>query len=312
LLLGVRNQVAAGTFYNRDPTLDGDRQVPYLWAFSGGIKHQLTNDLAVSADYVGNRGYNNANVIDINVGPANPANGQVTRPGVDVFDPNHELIPEEARGTAFRQVHQYQTIDAFDTDYNSLELGLEKRQSNRWSSRVSYTLARVRDVPATVSDSLNPRMDYGRANSDNRHAFAASGNVEILTGLTGGVIFRAYSGNPINETIGSDVNADLNNNDRPVAGVHDTNRPILSPLDGSGRAVRNGIDGEKVVLLDGRLQYIWRIQERYRVGFFWEVYNVLNANNFGNPTGDRTSTNFMVPTTVGTARSMQLGLRLDF
>jgi hypothetical protein len=312
MLLGVRDQVAAGAFFNRDPTLDGDRRIPYLWAFSAGVERQLGTYVAVSADYIGNRGYDNSNVIDINVGPTNPANGQVTRPGVDVFDPNHELIPEQARGTPFRQVHQYQTIDAFNSDYDAMELSIEKRHANRWSTRLSYTLARAHDVPATVSDSLNPRMDYGRANSDNRHAFAASGNVDIWKGLSGGMVFRAYSGNPINETIGSDVNNDLNNNDRPVAGVHDTTRPILSPLDASGRAIRNGIDGEKVVLLDGRLQYIYRLRERYQMGFFWEIYNLTNQTNFGNPTGDRTSTNFMVPTTVGDARSMQLGVRLTF
>ena len=271
--------------------------------------------MAVSADYVGNRGYNNTNYLDINVGPNN-ATGQVTRPGVDVFDPDHTLIPEQARGTNFRQVRQYTTIDAFDSDYDSLELSIEKRHANRWSSRVSYTLAAAYDVPATVSDNLNPRADYARANSFNRHAFSASGNVDIWKGLSGGMIFRAYSGNPINETIGSDVNADLNNNDRPVQGVHDTAlfnaTPIRSPLDADGRAIRNGIDGEKVVLLDGRLQYIMRIQERYQMGFFWEIYNLTNADNFGNPTGARNSANYMIPTTVGTARSMQLGLRWTF
>jgi hypothetical protein len=48
------------------------------------------------------------------------------------------------------------------------------------------------------------------------------------------------------------------------------------------------------------------------MGFFWEIYNLTNATNFGNPTGDRTSANFMIPTTVGDARSMQLGVRLTF
>ena len=35
---------------------------------------------------------------------------------------------------------------------------------------------------------------------------------------------------PINETIGSDVNGDRDNNDRPVRGVHDLTRPIVSDV----------------------------------------------------------------------------------
>ena len=78
-------------------------------------------------------------------------------------------------------------------------------------------------------------------------------------GLSTGAIFRYYSGYPINETIGTDVNGDRDNNDRPVAGVHDLTRPILSPLDANGSAVRNGIDGNSTTLLDLQLQYVFRL-----------------------------------------------------
>jgi hypothetical protein len=312
-LLGIRNGLAAGSFFNRDPTLEGDRRMPYIWAFSGGVKQQLTNDLAVSVDYVGNRGYDNTTLLDINVGPSTP-DGRITRPGVDQFDPTHSLIPESARGTNFRRVLQYVTDDRFNTDYNSMEVAVEKRQSNRWSGRVSYTLARARDVGA-ITDNLNPRGDYGRSSTDNRHAFAAGANVDVWRGLGAGLIFRAYSGYPINETIGSDVNGDNVNNDRPVQSVHDRApfraEPIRSALDANGRAIRNGIDGPKQVLLDGRLQYLWRVQ-RYQAGLFWELYNLTNENNFGGLTGNRNQTLFLQATEVGAARSMQLGVRVTF
>jgi len=319
-LAGVRGQVNAGGFVNNQPTVDGDRLMAYTWAFSAGVKRELLNNLAVSVDYVGNRGRNNTATIDINEGAVNPATGRITRRGVNAFDPNGELVPlsnAAARATNFIQFLQYQTLDALNSDFNSLEIGLEKRYSNRWSGRVSYTLAKCNDVGAIIWDT-DPRLDYGRCARDNRHAFATSANVDIWKGLGAGMVFRAYSGYPINETVGSDVNGDGANNDRPKAGLNDltplpSGRPgtILSELDSRGYAIRNGLQGERKVLLDGRVQYIWRIQ-RYQAGLFLEVYNLSNHSNFGDPSGSRSSTQFLVPVTIDQPRTAQLGVRLTF
>lgn len=312
-LEATRAQVAAGAFVNRDPTIEGDRGLPYIWSFSGGVKQQLSADLAVSIDYVGNRGRDQTTLLDKNVGPTNPATGRITRLGVAGMPAETVAqIPASALGFNFRRVLQYTTDERFNTDFNSLEIGLEKRMANRWSGRVAYTLARARGVGA-ISDNLNPRDDYGRLNTDNRHAVAMSANVDVWKGLGAGLVFRAYSGYPINETVGSDVNGDNvpGNPDRPVRGVHDLTRPILSEVDANGRAIRNGIDGEKTVLLDGRVQYIWDIRG-VNAGLFLELYNLMNQNNFGNPTGNRNSSDFMVPDEVGQARSMQLGVRVTF
>jgi hypothetical protein len=315
-LTQLRDRVLAGGYVNNQPTFDGDRRLPYLWAFSIGFKRQLFSDLAVGADYVANRGRDQVNQIDINEGPPGP-NGRITRVGVDVFDPNGELVPPEARSTNFIRVLQYQSREEFNTDYNALELSLEKRMRNRWSGRISYTLARARDVGGITND-LDPRGDYGRTSFDNRHAFAASTNLDIWRGFGAGFVFRYYSGYPINETIGSDsisfpgTNGDGDANDRPVKGLNDTTRPILSPVDGSGRAIRNGIQGEKQMLLDGRFHYLWRLQQRYEAGLFLEIYNLTDHVNYGNPTGNRNNSNYMVRTVAGDPRTVQLGLRLTF
>ena len=52
--------------------------MPYTWAFSAGVKREIANNMAVSIDYVGNRGRDNTGVIDINEGPVD-ATGRVTR-----------------------------------------------------------------------------------------------------------------------------------------------------------------------------------------------------------------------------------------
>jgi hypothetical protein len=319
-LEGLRSQVLAGGFVNNTtggPTLDGDRRMSYTWNFSVGVKRELMTNVAASADYVGNRGYDNTAGIDINEGPTNAATGRVTRLGVSAFDPNGVLVPASARNTTFVQFNQLQTLSAFNSDFDSLELGLERRYSNRWAGRVSYTLARCRDVTNTpllvgaLIDDRNPRADYGACLRDNRHAFASSANVEIWKGLGAGMVFRAYSGYPINETVGSDVNGDGINNDRPRKGVNDLTRPIVSPVDAGGVAVRNGIEGENKVILDARAQYLWRVQ-RFQAGVFLEVYNLTDHVNYGNPTGNRNSSNFLVPIVTDDPRTAQIGFRLTF
>jgi hypothetical protein len=184
-------------------------------------------------------------------------------------------IPPEARSyvQTYQRVLQYQTRMDLRTDFDLLELELEKRFSDRWSGRVAYTLAYANDVgpgsrTVRYSNDLNPRDDYARADFDNRHGFVTSVNVTPWGELSAGAIFRYYSGHPINETIGSDVNGDRDNNDRPVQGVHDLARPILSPLDTNRRAIRNGIDGNSTTLLDLQVQYVVTMPGRQTVGFF--------------------------------------------
>ena len=60
---------------------------------------------------------------------------------------------------------------------------------------------------------------------------------------------------------------------------------IVSAVDSRGVAIRNGIDGEKQILLDGRVPVHHAGSSRYQAGLFLEVYNLLNRANFGNPTG---------------------------
>jgi hypothetical protein len=314
-LVGLRSQVQAGGVVNNTttgPIVDGDRRMPYTWAFSAGVKREVANNMAVSIDYVGNRGRDNTGVIDINEGPVD-ATGRVTRRGVAAFDPTGALVPASARNTTFAQFNQEQTRElgnALNSKFDSLEMELEKRMSNRWSGRVSYTYAICHDVANIVVDS-NPSLDYGRCDRDNTHAFATSANVDLGHGLGAGMVFRTYSGYPINETVGTDVNGDGTSNDRPQKGVNDLTLPIRSPLDSRGFAIRNGIPGERKTILDGRFQYVFR-SGRYQPGFFLEVYNLTNHNNFGNPTGARNSANFMKTITIDNPRTAQLGFRLLF
>jgi Carboxypeptidase regulatory-like domain/TonB dependent receptor/TonB-dependent Receptor Plug Domain len=329
-LVDLRNRNAAGLVYNDVATLRGTPRLGYLWSWSAGMERQLIPNVALSVDYVGNVGYDQTGKIDINEGPVG-ANGEVTRRGINAFDPDGTLIPAAARGVNFRRVLQYQTLEAFNTDYHALELGLVKRFASRWSGRVSYTLARSRDVNVQtgnafaiwdrrvnddwgVTNGHNARADYGLTNLNNTHGFTAGGNWDVGRGLGIGATFVYYTGNPVNELVGDDVNNDLDDFDRPIRGRDDADMPILSELDANGYAIHNTMPGHSdFTTVNLRVQYELPLgAAAQRLGLYWEMFNLTNRNNFGNPQNDRSSDLFGQLDSVGAPRTMQFGIRYTF
>ncbi len=321
-LVTAQNQLAAGAFTNTEPRLPGNRKLGYLYQINTGVERQLLPGMAVIVDYVGSRGHDQTGLIDINE-PRLLPNGTIGRPGTAVFDTDGTRIPASARGAAFQRVLEYTTSDVFRSDYDALEVSFVRRFANRWSGRAAYTLSRSRDVAAVsaggfgivnkrVNDDFNPRRDYGLATFDNRHAFTTGGNWNAWRDLGLAATFRYYSGNPVNETVGTDVNRDRDTFDRPVKGRDDLTKPIVSKLDETGTAIRNGIEGTDKMQLDLRFQYVYRIKGERTAGFFWEIHNALNRVNFGNPIGNRSSADFLRSIVADEARSMQLGLRFTF
>jgi hypothetical protein len=310
----LRDQIIAGTAFNRDPRIDSDdRQMPYQWSWSLGVNHEVFSNMAVAVDYVANASRDQLGVVDIN----EPVNG--VRPGVNAFDPAGELIPPEARNTPFRRVLQTQTRDEFDGDYKSLQISVIKRLSSRWSGRIAYTVQQSHYVGLGNPDARRVWLDndiladYGTFASDRRQVLAASATVNPWRSLTVATVVSAITGAPINETVGRDVNGDADNNDRPVKGIDDAARPILSPVDGQGRAVINGLDGPESFLIDLSFRYqLPIVSARQSLDLFYDIFNVANRVNFVPPTGNRQSAVFMVPTAAQFPRQMQFGVRFRF
>ena len=309
-----RDAAVAGTQFNRNPWVDSaDRQMPYTWSYSFGVSHQVFRNAALSVDYVANESRDQLGVIDIN----EPING--VRPGAAVFDPNGEIIPAEARSTPFARVLQVQTSPLFDGDYKSMQLSFVKRMANRWSGRLAYTLQKSNYVGLGNPDARrvwldrDPRADYGRFASDRRHVFAASASANPWSSLTFATVVSAISGAAINETVGRDVNGDLDNTDRPIRGVDDATLPIRSEVDSSGRAVINGLTGPGSFLVDLSVRYQIPLEAGLdSIDLFYDIFNLLNRENLVSPTGNRASANFMISTAAQFPRQMQFGIRVRF
>ncbi len=303
-----------GSAYNRNPRFDSDgRQLPYQWSWSVGVNHQLFNNTAVAVDYVANASRDQLGVVDIN----EPVDG--VRPGVDVFDPDGSLVPPEARSTNFQRVLQSQTRNEFEGSYKSMQVSLQRRMSGGWSGRLAYTLQKSNYVGLGNPDARRVwldndlRADYGRFQFDRRQVLAATGTVNPWKSLTIAGVLSAISGAPVNETVGTDINRDNDNNDRPIAGINDLTRPIQSELDGQGRAVINGLDGPGSLLVDMSFRYQLPLGGGLEsLDFFYDIFNLFDRTNLVAPSGNRQSPNFMVSTAAQFPRQMQFGLRVRF
>ena len=167
-------------------------------------------------------------------------------------------------------------------------------------------------VNKRVNDDLNPRRDYGLATFDNRHAFSAGGNWNAWRDFGIGATYRYYSGNPVNETVGTDRNGDRDaaNFDRPVKGRDDLTRPIVSKLDSTGTAIRNGIKGTDKMLLDLRLQYVHRISGERTGRRVLGNLQCPEPRQLRQPDRRTQQRRFPAVDHRHVARSMQIGLRL--
>jgi hypothetical protein len=314
-LTARRAALLAGSTFARDPRVDSpNRQMPYQNAWSVGVAHQLSDAMALSIDYVGNVSHDQNGIVDIN----EPVNG--VRPGVAVFDPNGTLIPAVARGTAFRRVLQYQSNSAFNGDYKSLQVGLQKRMSNRWSGRLAYTLQQSHYVGTGAPTARRVwldneiRADYGFFTSNRKNVFTASAIFNVWRTLNVATVVSAFAGGWINETTGGDRNGDGDRTDRPIAGLDDLVLPIRSELDSQGRAIINGLEGPGSLVVDVSFRYQLPLGGRAATSLdlFFDVFNLANRENLTNPTGNRGSSSFMVSRAAQFARQSQFGVRVRF
>jgi hypothetical protein len=316
------------TVRNTGATFDSPgRTLPYTDQLSLGIERQMAANLTVSADYVHAFGRDQLMAVALN--PTLRATTAVTSPNVRQGSATLAAIttalqqrypgfaPFTGAVTTFRNVAR--------TDYDALMFQVEKRYSNNYSARLSYTLSDSRGttsgagIPASpfqVLDDLNLGLNQGPTNFDRRHNLVVSGLTTIprTGGLTASWVGRMLSGTPLtifNSTIDSDRNGTLA--DPLPAGSYSGNGPNTITVENAGG--RNGAYGPGFFKLDMRLGYSINLVDRRRLELFGEVFNVTGRDNFANPTGDQASADFLRLTGLSTStnpRLVQLGMRFAF
>lgn len=286
-----------------------DRHTEFVHQGSFGVERQLRDDLSVSVDYVHVAGRDLLMYKDLNPG---------LRPTTSRTAPLIRVDPEFVRA-----VYTMQNLGR--TDYDSVQVQVEKRFSMGYSLRGSYTLSYGRGnttgsgTPTSgfqLLDDMRLDLNEGPVANDRRHNLVVSGTAQVprTGGLTVSFVARALSGLPFTLT---DSSSDP-----------DRNGSFSEPLpsgsySGSGEGAidvdfeskRGGARGPGFFEVDTRIGYRLQLGSGRTLDLFGEVFNVTNRANFASPSGDQRSTNFLVLTALregGIPRTGQIGIRFGF
>jgi hypothetical protein len=295
-----------------------DRRIPYADEVSVGFERAFRRVLVVTVDYVHAFGRDQFMSRDLN-------------PGVRVDTSRTGRV---VRVDPVFVSSVFMRVNTGRTDYDALQLQVERRWTGTHRFRLAYTLSSSRGntggvfpiggnmgiSPFQYLDDMRLDANQGPTNLDRRHNFVVSGSAEVpwTGGLTVGAVVRALSGLPfsIQDTA---VDADRNGVlfDPLPAGTYSGTGPNSFTVVNAGG--RNGARGPGFFQADVRVGYRFGFRQR-RLDVFAEVFNLTNRANFDvgagpSTSGDRRSTNFLTYTALragAVPRTGQLGMRFVF
>jgi hypothetical protein len=295
------------------------RILPSQRQASIGYERQLGPQLSFAADYM--HMWNRDLPLRYNLNPATKLTTGRTAPisRVDFRGIANQLGLSPFRSDVF--IVEY----IGETQYDGLNLQIEKRFSDYWGGRFSYALGRGRGntngSPTATNDfqvleERNLELNEGPTNLDRRHTATLSGRVEVpwIPGLTGAAIARLMSGLPFTiHNTNVDTNRNNVGNDPLPAGTY--NGVGSNAFTVNNKGGRNGAYGPGALQVDLRVGYRVRPRQARTLDLYAEIFNVTNEPNFANPTGDMRSGAFLVPTALaggGFPRQFQVGARFGF
>jgi outer membrane receptor protein involved in Fe transport len=337
----IASLVGSGTLLpNATPVVDNtDRRMPYTRSFSIGVQREIMRNMAITADYIHSDGIDQ--FLTVNLNPGHRVNtsstGAITRLystlGQVIQNSFVPVVTDFFSGTPFENLAVTSVTTRINdgrTKYDALQLSADKRYSQGYQFKVSYTFAKGRGnttgsgVPTAnfqTQTSLGLEENAGPTAFDRRHNFVFSGlyRVPKTRGLIVSTVIRALSGIPFT-IFNSRIDANQNgiNVDPLAPGFYSNFRvyPNGERLD-FAELNNGGINGARLpgfLSIDLRLAYKFRFNERVNAGFTFEVFNVANRTNFDENTvsGDISNAAFLVPTVAKPPRTLQLGFRVAF
>jgi hypothetical protein len=234
---------------------------PQSFQWGGGFEHEVSPGLTVGVDYSQvNTSYLQRNR-DINL---------PVPTGVDVAGRvlvNRNLRPLTSIGT----------LQLRDSSARSLYRALTFRMNmNRKWGRINafYTVSKStsdddneRDSGGVLLDNpYNLSTEYYQSRLDRRHQFVANPVFFLPYGFEVASAIRLRAGTPVNSLIGSDINQDGNNNDRPM---------IVPGIE----LPRNFYVNRPLYDVDLRIQKGFKLGENRRLILSSEFFNVFNRSN---------------------------------
>lgn len=311
-------------------TVDHGFDNPYVQSWNVNVQRQIGHDLAVTIGYFGNKGTHLRISRNIN----QPING-----GLRPFRTVSSASPI-APNTTLNNIIQIESTA--NSSYNALWLTATKRLSRGVQFNASYTFSKSIDYNSlnsqgvVVQNSYNLRDSRGLSDYDARHRFVISGLYELpfkgnrlVESWQLSTIVQAQSGNPVNIVINNTAFTGTNNTVRPdvsgpIAILGSPNRwfdtlPFIVPVGRFGDLGRNVVIGPGFNNTDFSVIKRTKLTESQLIEFRWEVFDVFNHANFGQPGrvvgtgsfGQILNTRFATGDS-GSSRQMQFALKYKF
>ncbi len=310
-------------------TVDHGFNNAYVQSWNLNIQRELGNDLGVTVGYFGTKGTRLRLARNINQ-PINGVRPFTRLSASDPFLPNavlNNIVQIESTG---------------NSSYNALWLTANKRFGRGFQFNASYTFSKSIDYNSlnsqgvVVQDSYNLRGSRGLSDFDARHRIVFSGLYELpfrgnrlVEGWQLSSIVQSQSGNPVNIVVNNAAFTGINNTVRPdVTGpveiLGTPNRwfdtsPFVVPAGRFGNLGRNVVIGPGFNNTDFSVIKRTKLTESQLIEFRWEVFDVFNHANFGQPGrvvgtanfGQITNTRFATGDS-GSSRQMQFALKYKF
>jgi carboxypeptidase family protein/TonB-dependent receptor-like protein len=297
------------------------------WNF--GVQRQLMRNTVLNVDYVGNHGLKL------------PAGAGYAGLELNISDPITGERP--LNNTAFAD--ERLLGDFLKSRYDSLQVAL-RHHSGRLALDANYTWSHELDNAPNVfsgfQNNLNPDGDYSSGDIDVRHNFTADALYDLPawqvlprwagSGWEVGTFINARSGLPVDIILPNNPNESTFVRPNLVPGVSirpagfsvpgnqfNPNAFAAAPAGTFGDLPRNFGRGPGFTQFDFSVIKNTQVNERLRIQFRAELFNIFNHPNFTNPDGDLLDATFGQSTStigslvgIGAARQVQLALKLLF
>jgi hypothetical protein len=297
------------------------------------IEHQLANNLLARVGYIGTKGTHLPYNVDLN--------HAIYSPGATVAD-TQQRRPNQNFQTLI------QDISGGNSNYNSLQLSLERRFAQGFSISASYTFSRSIDYNSAAAALININL----INTDNARAYRGVSDFNIphhlvvnyvwqlpspkrstwLRLIAGGwqtnAIWNWQSGFPLTFLSGEDRSRTGIGNDsadviskpgytsgsrgQRIAQWFTTSSFVPAALGTFGNAGRNILLGPGLFNVNFSALKNFMITERWRLQYRAEFFNFFNNTPLGNPGATLGSPSFGRITSAGDPRILQMALKLYF
>lgn len=294
-------------------------QMPYLHQASVGVERTFIETLRLMATYTMMRGRDTFRAVNINA----PITG-----GLDPVRPDQTL----------GNVNQLESTGRTEIDRLALNINYA-RPEKRFFMGANYQLARSNNFTdsafALPADNYDLLAEWGPSLQDVRHRFFGTVNFGVPWAMRLGIFTQGQSASPYNVITGFDNNRDTVVSDRPAGATRNSSRGSASwnlnarlsksfgfgpqrQTDGQprirtagggpgrgGPGGPGGGGGPMMMMMDGNNQ-------RYRLEFYLQAFNVLNRVNYTGYVGNLRVDNFGQPISAQPARRIEVGMNFGF